>query len=152
MLIETRGIGRMSLLFGTSWQGSSLSILSILALALLANWVAQRHDLDRLRPLILGGLLCCLLLDAVIPTNAALDLPIPQRLMASVVILFSPMFFSGLLFSQALRSQKNAAGAIGSNLLGAMLGGTLENFTTVIGMKGLLGIAALIYLTAYRSN
>jgi spermidine synthase len=152
MLIETRGIGRMSLLFGTTWRGSSLSILAVLALALVANYLCQRYDLEKRSGWLLIGLLSCLCLDALVPTTALLDLEAPLRLAAASLLLFSPMFFSGLMFSSALRNQSHASLALGSNLLGAMLGGALENFTTILGVKGLLAIAAGIYLIANRSK
>jgi hypothetical protein len=152
MLIETRGIGRVALLFGTSWWGSALAILSVLLLALLANSLSERFDMSAWRKAMVVGLLACLALDALIPTAQLLVLPFAPRLLASLLILFSPMLFSGLLFSQALRQQSNAAEALGSNLLGAMLGGTLENLTTVLGMKGMLLVAAAIYLIAARSR
>jgi hypothetical protein len=52
------------------------------------------------------------------------------------------------LFASEFRSTDSPAAALGANMLGAVVGGLLENLSLVIGMKALLVVAALLYALA----
>jgi hypothetical protein len=59
-----------------------------------------------------------------------------------------PVFFAGLLFAREFRSTPSPSAALAANMLGAVVGGLMENLSLVIGLKALLLIAALFYLIA----
>ena len=61
---------------------------------------------------------------------------------------FGNFIFAGLLFASEFRSVDSPAAALGANMLGAVVGGLLENLSLIIGMKALLLVAALLYSLA----
>lgn len=66
----------------------------------------------------------------------------------AAMIFAIPVFFAGLLFAAEFRSVDSPAAALGANMLGAVVGGLLENVSLIVGMKALLLVAALLYLLA----
>jgi hypothetical protein len=60
-------------------------------------------------------------------------------------VLTLPLFFSGLIFSEELQSANSVAAALGSNLIGAMLGGCLEYNSMYFGYRSLYVLAIVIY-------
>jgi hypothetical protein len=52
------------------------------------------------------------------------------------------------LFASEFRSADSPAAALGANMLGAVVGGLLENLSLITGMKALLLLAALLYCLA----
>jgi hypothetical protein len=65
------------------------------------------------------------------------------------VLVFSPVFCAGLLFSSSFRDSQSTATDFGANLLGAMVGGTLEYTALIWGYRELLVLAALLYGAAF---
>jgi len=53
-----------------------------------------------------------------------------------------------MCFAQRFAAREDAAAAFGWNLLGAVLGGLAEFLSMVIGLRHLVGVAALLYLAA----
>ena len=64
------------------------------------------------------------------------------------VLVFSPVFCAGLLFSRSFRRSESAAADFGANLLGAMVGGVGEYLSLISGYRFLLVIVAGCYLGA----
>jgi hypothetical protein len=144
MLVETRGITELGLLFGNTWQVISAVIAAILVMAFLANLVIQKCG--ALHPLAAYGLLAgALTLGLVVPGSALAGMPpwIGQILATGLVAL--PLFFSGFAFSSELRLQANLPAALSANLLGAMLGGFLEYNSLYFGFRALYVFALVLY-------
>jgi hypothetical protein len=59
-----------------------------------------------------------------------------------------PVFFAGLLFALEFRAVDSPGAALGANMLGAVVGGLLENLSLIVGLKALLGIAFVLYALA----
>ena len=59
-----------------------------------------------------------------------------------------PVFFAGLLFASEFRVTDSPSAALGTNMLGAVIGGLLENLSLVIGLKALLLVAMALYVLA----
>ena len=57
------------------------------------------------------------------PTQNVLSWPFFLRLTYSLVVIPLPIFFAGLIFSTTFRDATDPSLALGSNLLGAMVGG-----------------------------
>src|SRR5438874_1912931 len=66
----------------------------------------------------------------------------------SLVVIPLPIFFAGLIFSTTFRDATDPSLALGSNLLGAMVGGFAEYLGMIMGMKALLLIVLLFYLSS----
>jgi hypothetical protein len=59
------------------------------------------------------------------------------------VLVGLPVSFTGLIFSRSFRDVRRPAQALGVNLLGAVVGGTLEN-TVMLAGTYLLGVLAML--------
>ncbi len=147
MLVETKGITELGLTFGNSWQVIGVVIAGILVMAFLANWVVQRLRIQRpLVPYLL--LLASLSLGWLIAGRGGFPSTPLGRLEATIV-LTSPIFFSGIVFSTLLGSRGRIAGIMAVNLLGAMCGGLLEYNSMYFGFRALYVIAIVLYSLAF---
>jgi len=59
-----------------------------------------------------------------------------------------PVFFAGLLFASEFRDAASPSAALGANILGAVVGGLLENVSLLVGMRALLLVALGLYCLA----
>jgi hypothetical protein len=71
------------------------------------------------------------------------------RMLLGTAILSLPFFFSGLVFSTSFKATASPAVAYGSNLLGAVAGGLLEQGSLAHGIRSLSLLALVIYALAY---
>jgi len=145
MLVETKSITQLSLLFGATWIVSAVVILVILMLAFAANRVVDRFRVMRV-PVAYVGLVLALVLDYVyhVPTSSAFPPLVLSALSAMVCCL--PVFFGGIIFSVLLSRGSNAVMLLAANVLGVAFGRLLENFCVVTGIKSLSLIAMGLYL------
>jgi spermidine synthase len=147
LLLETQVVSRLALYFGTTWQVNGIVIAAILSALLLANFTIERQRRPWPRAWTLTGILvgiaCAYFVPfARIPGSAALVGSL------AAIIFAIPIFFAGLLFASEFRAADSPAAALGANMLGAVVGGLLENLSLIIGMKALLVVAALLYSLA----
>ncbi|MGB9106311.1 MAG: hypothetical protein WCC59_16265 [Terriglobales bacterium] len=147
MLIETQTISRLALFFGTTWVVNGIVIGAILLTLLLANLVMTRWPEFLSRTVIAAGLLVTLLMAYFVPMERLSESALVAGAMASVFFA-APVFFAGLLFAREFGSRPNPAAALGSNMLGAVVGGLLENLSFIFGMRALLLIAVVVYAVA----
>jgi hypothetical protein len=68
--------------------------------------------------------------------------------MVAAGVFAIPIFFAGLLFASEFRASDSPAAALAANMLGAVVGGLLENLSLITGMKALLLVAAVLYALA----
>ena len=147
MLLETKAITQFALLWGSTWIVASLAITSVLIMALAANYVVSRHEIDR--PWLAG-----LLLVALLATSALFPIgriTFGSRMTESVfyaALFFSPIFCAGLLFGSAIKHSTSLARDYGTNLLGAMTGGVAEYLSLVTGYRALAVIIGVCYVGA----
>ncbi|HUD63605.1 MAG TPA: hypothetical protein VMQ17_03470 [Candidatus Sulfotelmatobacter sp.] len=67
----------------------------------------------------------------------------------TIVLLTSPLFFSGIVFSTLLKSRGEIVGVMSANPFGAMCGGLLEYNSMYFGFGFLYLLAAGLYLFAF---
>jgi hypothetical protein len=147
LLVETKSVTEMSLLFGSTWTVNLLVFSSILAMVLAANIVVLRARALSLNWLF-GGLLGSLAGAYAIPASGLLWFgPVAQWVLAALVTAL-PILFASLIFSTLLGRRTNATGALACNLLGAVIGGLLEYSSMLGGIKVLYLIAAAAYIGA----
>jgi len=150
MLVETKGITEMGLTFGNTWQVIGIVISGILVMAFLANWTVQRLQIRRpFVPYVL--LLASLAVGLAVAMRGGLS-PTMEGRIATVVILTSPLFFSGLVFSSLLASDRALPSAMAANLFGGMAGGLLEYNAMYFGFQFLYVLAAALYAGAFAST
>jgi SAM-dependent methyltransferase len=151
LLLETKAVVQFALLFGTTWFVNALVFAGVLVIVLLAIEVERRVRIGR-PALLFGSLLLGLVVAWLVPTDALLGLSIVPRFVLATTLAFFPIFIANLIFAERFRDTANPTAAFGANLLGAMLGGTLEYLSLLIGFRGLLIVVAALYGIAYLSR
>jgi hypothetical protein len=147
LLIETRSVTDLSLLFGSTWIVNAAVFGGILAIAWVANALTRRYQPADLRPLF--ALLCAaLIVNYFVRPDLLLRLPILARGVAGGLLTAIPIGFAGVIFSSLLRDSAEPDASLGSNLLGAVIGGCLEYSGMVTGLRALTLLAIALYLIA----
>jgi SAM-dependent methyltransferase len=148
MLIETRGVTALSLLFGSTWIVNAAVFSGILAMALLANEVVARFQPRRLTPWFVALLVSVVLLWAV-PLAVLNRLGLIERGLVGGLLNGLPVGFAGVIVSMHLARSPDAPAALGSNLLGSVLGGCLEYLSMALGLRALVVLALALYVGAF---
>jgi SAM-dependent methyltransferase len=147
MLLETKSITQLALVYGSTWIVVSAVITSILLLGFLANALIAR--VERPRPSIVYGLL--LLSVGACWGLAGLDHgglpPVASRLLLTLWLTL-PLFFAGMAFSTELKTSAAVPAALSANLMGSMLGGFLEYNSMYFGFDALWILALAMYAAA----
>ncbi len=143
MLLETKGITELSLLFGSTWIVNAVVISAFLAMGLLANTFIMFRPVSR--RIAYAFLFVILAIDMFVPYSLFGGLSPSAKVFASATLAAFPVFFSGLIFSRSFRDVKRPAQGLGLNLLGAVVGGILENLVMVGGTPILGMLAFLLY-------
>ena len=150
LLLETKAVVQFALLFGTTWFVNALVFAGILLTVLLAIELAKRHQPN---PVALYGVLALTVAIAfAVPESALLQLALVPRFLAAVALAFAPVFCANLVFAERFEMTERPTAAFGANLLGAMVGGTLEYASLVTGYRALLVLAAILYGLAFLSG
>ncbi|HEX9457509.1 MAG TPA: hypothetical protein VGA84_00115, partial [Thermoanaerobaculia bacterium] len=147
LLIETRSITNLSLLFGSTWIVNAAVFGGVLLLANIANAAVRKGSDHLVVPAV--ALLFVSLAVALLVTNSALSvLPLGIARAAGILINVLPIGFAGVLFSALLARSTDPVASLGSNLLGAVLGGILEYGSMIAGLRAMAAVAAAIYVVA----
>lgn len=145
MLLETRAVVQIALLFGSTWLVNSAVFFTVLILILLANLYVLK--LQRVRLIWhYVGLLIFLVAGVLIPVDVFLSGGILWRYAAPCILALGPMLFAGVIFAQSFRDARTPDLAFGSNIAGSVLGGLAESFSVLLGFQHLLLLAMLFYL------
>ena len=148
MLLETKNIVQFALLFGTTWFVNALVFAAVLVAVYLAVETARWVRLPR--PAILYGLLiAALALAWVVPQESLLSLPVVPRFLAASALAFAPIYLANLVFAQRFSGVESSGTAFAANLLGAMVGGTLEYIALITGYQFLLILTGILYGLAF---
>ena len=146
-LLETSNVVRMALLFGSTWWVNTVVFAGILILVLLANLTASRFRVPL--NLCIALLALGILLAATLPPDLFLGIDPWARAVAAVIVYLGPVYFGGLIFARLIENETRLYEAYGSNVLGAVLGGTGEYASLVFGFRFLPAIALLCYLGVF---
>jgi spermidine synthase len=144
MLLETKAVVHMALIFGSTWTVNTAVFAGILIVILLANIFVLNGRPRPVAPFYVG-LLVTLLLNAVIPLNSFLGMSAALQTVAACALVVSPVFFAGVIFSTLLRQEAEAEQALAYNTAGAVLGGITETASLWIGFQYLVLLAGLMY-------
>jgi len=148
LLLEFQNISKSSLLFGSTWLVNSLNITAILTLILLANWFAYSFKIRNTKPFY--ALLFVSVLALYLFNLASLNISnYYLRAALSGIFLNMPVFFAGVIFIQSFKSSSDKSLALGSNLLGACMGGLLESLSFITGIRALLLFVLAFYILSY---
>ena len=148
MLLETKGVVHMALLFGSTWIVNSVVFFAILVMILFANLFTMAVKPKKLWPyyvlLIVG-----LLVNAFVPLNTFLALDVKSRTIVSCCVVFIPVFFAGVIFASVFSRSKRPDVDFGSNVFGIILGGLSEQLSLMVGFNYLVLVAIAYYVLSW---
>lgn len=148
LLLETKSVTEMSLLFGSTWLVNVLVFSSILLMILLANlWVLKKEHWNK--NWLFGLLVLSLLGSYLVPVDSLLGIPVMGQWLVGGVKTALPLFFASMIFALIFKSRQQAALALAFNVLGAVFGGVLEYSSMALGTKSLYLLSLIMYLGTY---
>lgn len=145
MLLETKAVVQLALLFGSTWLVNSLVFFTALILILLANLYVLKAPPGRLI-WHYAGLLSLLAAATAVPLDLFLTGGLFWRYAVPSALALGPMFFAGVIFARTFRDCADPDMAFGSNIAGSVLGGLGESFSMLLGFRYLLLLAIGFYL------
>jgi hypothetical protein len=151
MLLETKNVVQFALLFGATWFVNALVFAGVLVAVYLAVETASRVRLPR-PPVLYAALLAALALAWLVPQESLLGLPMVVRFLAGSALAFAPVFLANLVFAQRFSDVETAGTAFAANLLGAMVGGTLEYLALITGYRFILIVIGVLYGLAFLTG
>ena len=151
MLMESQIVSRMALLFGTTWVVNAITISGLLLLIVAANSL-ERAGIRLSSGAAYAGLLATILIAYFVPTHALFSNSLAMKIGAAILIWCSPVFFASIIFIRAFAAARFTGSALGSNLLGALVGGLIESLSLWLGLRALLLLAMLVYSVAFLSQ
>jgi hypothetical protein len=143
-LLETKSVTELALLLGSTWVVNAAVIGAILLMIVLANLIVDRWNLRNLWPAyaLLG---VTLVINVVFPISGLLGLPLAPRVALASLAQALPLFFAGLVFAISFSQAESVESALGSNLIGAVLGGICEYASLALGIRALYVFALAFY-------
>jgi len=151
MLVETKGITELALVYGSTWLVIGVVIAAILILAFLANLLVIRVGTPP-RTVTYGLLFATLAAGWLTPSSFFAGVEPWLARLAMTILVMAPLFFSGFAFSTELRLAPSMTEALSANLLGAMVGGFLEYNSMYFGFRSLYVLAFLMYALALAAS
>jgi len=145
MLLETKGVVHMALLFGSTWIVNSIVFFAILIMILASNLFVLAVKPHRLWPYYVL-LVVALIVNAYMPMTYFLSLPEGAKVMVSCSVVFVPVGLAGIIFATAFRDSRQPDIDFGSNIGGVILWGLTAYCSLVLGFEHLLFIAIGFYL------
>jgi hypothetical protein len=144
MLLETKSVVHLALLYGSTWMVNSIVVFAILVMILCSNLFVLAVKPTRVWPFY-ALLALALLAGIAVPMSTFLNLPGTLRVLSSCTVVFLPIFFAGIIFATTFRDSLEPDVDLGSNIAGAVLGGLSESLSLMIGFNHLLIVALLFY-------
>ena len=144
MLLETKSVVHMAVLFGSTWMVNSIVFFAILVMVLISNlfvWIVRPKRLLVYYQLLMTSLI----VNLAVPMTTYLALPGTWRVLVSCALVFAPIFFAGIVFGTLFSHSEQPEVDFGSNIAGAMLGGFAESLALVVGFTYLLGLVIAFY-------
>ena len=120
---------------------NTVVIAAFLSMGLLANTLVMFRPVSRRWAYC--GLFSLLVFAMFMPYSLLGALSPAGKAVAAGTLVGLPVFFSGLVFSRTFRDVVDPAQALGVNLLGAVVGGVLENLV-MIGGTPIIGVLAIV--------
>lgn len=148
MLLETRMVTELSLLFGSTWIVNASVFAGVLVMVLLANVFVIRRPPSSLGPWFLP-LIASVVVTWALGAGVLNALSLTWRGVLGGALFAVPVLFAGVIVATLLKRAASPAASLGSNLLGAVLGGLLEYSSMMYGLKAAALLAVLCYAGAY---
>ncbi|HEY6356680.1 MAG TPA: hypothetical protein VIX35_00465, partial [Vicinamibacterales bacterium] len=148
MLVETKAVVNMALLFGSTWMVNTIVFAGVLVMVLAANLFVSRVRPSGLGPYY-AGLMVVLALNVFVPLDALLGLSHVAQTAAACLLAFAPILFSGVIFAVCFSRSSRPDEDFGANIAGAMLGGLAENTSMLLGFQYLAVVVIAFYALSW---
>jgi hypothetical protein len=148
MLMETKSITQLSLLYGATWLVSSVVILFVLVFAFMANMLASTRNFKSIGWIYLGLVLSLAFGYFWQMPTAGAEHPWLLAFVTSAIACL-PVFFGSFIFSICFKNATSNIAYLSANLIGVAIGGLTENICMFSGIKSLAILALFIYGLAY---
>jgi hypothetical protein len=145
MLVETKAVVQMALLFGGTWMVNTAVFAAILVMSLLGNLYAGKVNPKRLEPYYIG-LMITLAIGLAVSPSAFLGLGATVQIIGACLLVFAPIAFAGVIFATSFKRTTQPDRVFGANVAGALVGGLAENTSVILGFQLLLCVAVGFYL------
>ena len=147
LLLETKSITMLSLIFGSTWTVNAAVFTAILAVALVAAIATDRGRAPSV-PVAMAALAILIVASMLIrPATLASVTPWLRWVVAALYVGL-PVLFASFIFSRSYDAQPDPIGALAFNILGAVAGGVLEYGSMAFGLDALNWLALGAYATA----
>ncbi|MBI5573688.1 MAG: methyltransferase domain-containing protein [Elusimicrobia bacterium] len=150
MILETSAIIRMAILLGSTWIVNSVVIIAILVMAFFATYFTKVISVQNNKKYYIF-LFLIIIANIIIPLKTFLIFPQYIRIFLSAILLFLPVFFSGVIFATSFSKSENPPSSLGSNLIGSMFGGCLEYISLKYGYSSLMILLLGVYLVSIKN-
>jgi SAM-dependent methyltransferase len=148
MLLETKSITSLALLYGSTWIVNSIVIAFILLMILLANLFVICFKPQN-RNLFYGLLFVSIIISYFVPINSFLNMSFWPRLLLSSIFFSCPILMAGLIFAISFRDNKQSNLALAFNLIGIVVGGLCEYTVLVAGFRYLIILTMSLYFASF---
>jgi hypothetical protein len=144
LLLETKAVVHLALVFGSTWVVNSFVFAAILVMILGANlYVLQVKQLRLAWHY--TALFLTLGLNAIVPLDIFLAGNVLWKYIAPCVLIIIPVFFAGVVFTVSFRASTQPGMDFGANIAGAVVGGFTEYLSMLLGFRYLLLVAIVFY-------
>jgi len=144
LLVETKAVTTLALIFGSTWMVNSIVIGAILITILLANlligWLSFLGF-----TFLYSGLFATLIFNFFFSFDTLNHFDWNVRLLGSSAIIAMPIFFAALIFAKSFAAVESPTAALASNLFGGLVGGLLEYLDMWTGLRWLNIVALFLY-------
>lgn len=144
LLLETKNVTTVALVFGSTWYVNSVVFFSVLVMALLSALLLAWTERIRIS-WAYAGLFAAIALNYLVPLGSFAEAAFPVRLALVGGLTALPLFFSGIVFAYSFKRAADPAAALGANVLGGVMGGVLEYLSLVFGLQFLFFLVAVFY-------
>ena len=151
MLVETKAVVHMALLFGSTWMVNTVVFAAVLLMSLAGNLFAGAVKPKRLEPYYLG-LFAALAVGLAVPLDAFLGLDRTTQVVGACALVFAPIAFAGVIFATSFGRSRQPDRVFGANVAGALIGGLAENASVLLGFQYLLCVAVGFYVLSALSG
>jgi hypothetical protein len=145
MLVETKAVVQMALLFGGTWMVNTAVFAAILVMSLAGNLFAGKVNPKRLEPYYIG-LMITLAIGLAVSPSAFLGMAAAVQIIGACALVFAPIAFAGVIFATSFKRTAQPDRVFGANVAGALVGGLAENTSVILGFQLLLCVAVGFYL------
>jgi spermidine synthase len=146
LMIETKLVTEMNLVWGATWLTSAVVFGSILLMVLLGTLWMQVRPLPW--TVSAAALVASLAMTALVPVRWMVGQPHGMRLLLSILFIGLPILFASVCFAILFRERERPDVAFGWNMLGAVAGGLLEFSSMAVGIRSTTLLAIAAYLLA----